>query len=58
MFLHITEFGDIFKSEEIPEGVLKGCDDGIWDIFDITDPENPKQYLSGVWIDIKEIDNE
>jgi len=52
MFIHISEYGEVSKSKEIPDGILEACDDGIWDIIDISNPEEPKRYIDGEWVDI------
>lgn len=53
-YLFITEDGEIFFSNSIPEEAIIAVKEGIWDIIDM---RNNVQYVSdGSWLPIKLLD--
>ncbi len=53
-YLFITEDGEIFFSNSIPEETVDAVKDGIWDIIDM---KNNVQYVSdGSWMPITLLD--
>jgi hypothetical protein len=49
--MYLLSFGDgeIFKIDELDDGVLPAADDGIVDVVDISDPLNPLHYYGQEW---------
>jgi len=52
MFLTKWEGGEMMKQATISNDDLQNADDGYLEIYDITDPDNPKEYCSGQWLSI------
>jgi len=53
MYLMILEDGEAFKQEGVSALDLSSADDGILDILDITDPNNPTRYWDSKWLEIE-----
>ena len=49
MYIYIWKDGAILKSEKIGKDDLKLVENGILSIIDISDPENPKDYIEDEW---------
>ena len=56
MYLFIYEDGDTRKGSKVQEGDFMAADDGIFDIFDISNPLDPKRYFQGEWEKIENVD--
>lgn len=55
-YITFSEFGDVyFYKKDIPSEILAAADDGMYDVIDITDPDNPFRYCEGEWIKINEL---
>ena len=50
MYLIITAYGHILKTEKLHKGDLDACNDGIISIVDI---RGPSEYIDGVWVDLE-----
>lgn len=49
-YLAIYEDGTLSHYlETLGEGLLEACDDGIFQVIDISDPSNPLDYYKGKW---------
>ena len=71
-YVIITEFNEIYRHDgELPEQVLDGSEDGLYEIVDITDPHKPLRYwgcrvdaegnipdLGTEWVDLEELPKE
>ncbi|MGY4817999.1 hypothetical protein ACVNP3_18880 [Pseudomonas chlororaphis subsp. piscium] len=57
MYLIIFEGGDMKSAEDVSEDDLRGADDGLVDIVDISEPFTPMRYLSGEWIEVESVDD-
>ena len=57
-YITISEFGDVhmIKGEIAPE-VISAADDGLADILDITNPDEPIRYWEEGWTDIDALPN-
>ena len=53
-YLVIFEDGAIshHAGAEPPEGAIDGCDNGVCDLIDITDPTKPLAYMLEGWTDV------
>lgn len=49
MFLIIFEDGEIQSTREVSEDLTQGADDGLLDLLDVSDPENPMRWWDGEW---------
>lgn len=49
MFLVIFEDGEIQSTREAGEDLTQGADDGVLDLLDVSDPENPMRWWDGEW---------
>jgi len=58
-YIVISEFGDVHKHMGcIPDSVLSAADDGLYDLINITDPENPTHYRGGYkaeWVPLNDL---
>jgi hypothetical protein len=55
MYLFMLDDGEIRRGSVIQEGDLSACDDGILDIVDISNPDNPLRYFDGKWQELEAI---
>jgi hypothetical protein len=52
-YITISEFGDVHLIKgELEPGILEAADAGLYDVLDITNPEEPMSYQGGGWIRI------
>lgn len=53
-YLMLTEDGSIshHAGEEPPAGSIEGCDSGVCELLDITDPAHPMIYALEGWTDL------
>ena len=52
-YLMLFEDQSVSKTDRVIEEDLKAARAGILDIVDITDPENPKQWDDGEWVEVE-----
>ena len=52
-YITISEFGDVHTHKgEIPPEIIAAADDGIYDVIDITNPDDPMRYWEEGWTDV------
>jgi hypothetical protein len=52
-YIVISEFGDAYLIlGDIPPEVMSAVEDGVYDIIDITNPDEPLRYLNKKWVAI------
>jgi hypothetical protein len=57
-YITISEFGDVFVIRgEIAADVISAANDGLYDIIDITSPDDPTRYGEDGWTAIKDLPN-
>ena len=49
MYLLIYEDGEIQSSREAGADLTEAADDGILDLLDVSDPENPMRWWDSEW---------
>lgn len=49
MYLFIYENGTTEMVETVTQDDLDACDDGICQIIDVSEADNPKDYYEGEW---------
>ena len=52
MFIIIHESGDMVKARELSCGDVAAADDGVVDLVDLSEVDNPKRYYEGVWVEL------
>jgi len=55
MYLLIFEDGEMKSAENVTEDDLRGADDGLLDIVDISEPFTPSRYQNGQWIEVEDV---
>lgn len=58
MFIFIFEDNEVMKTDNVTQEDKDSADDGILEIIDISNNENPKTYFENEWHEIEEIKNE
>jgi hypothetical protein len=56
MYLVISADGSIQKTNSVTEGDLDASEQGLQDVIDISDPEEPTIYIEGDWLEIETYD--
>jgi len=54
-YLFIFEDGTIWKGSKYSEEDLEYCDNGVLQIIDISQQNDPVEYIDGIWQTIEEI---
>lgn len=54
MYLIIFEDGSIQKTSRVSTEDLDASEQGLQEVLDISDPEEPKIYIEGDWEEIEE----
>ena len=49
MYLVIFENGSMQHMVELEDGLLSAADDGLVEVVDISNPEQPLRYFDGEW---------
>jgi hypothetical protein len=58
-FITVFEDGSLnFHKGEIPQEVLEAADDGLYDVIDITNPDDPLRYWDEGWTNVDELPTE
>ena len=53
MFVMIHESGDMVRIAELTESDIVAADDGVVDLLDVSEANNPKRYNEGDWHEIE-----
>ena len=53
MYLLINEDGLVRTTEDLDPDLIENCDEGILTIIDISDPEDPREYIDPDWSPIE-----
>ncbi|MGF6595096.1 hypothetical protein [Pseudomonas sp. 2835] len=57
MYLLIFEDGEMKSAEDVTDDELRGADDGLLDIVDISEPFTPTRYVGGQWVDVEGVND-
>lgn len=53
MYLMIHESGDMVRIKELTENDISAADDGLVDLLDVSEADNPKRYDEGEWHELE-----
>lgn len=53
MYLMIHESGDMVRLKELTENDISAANDGLVDLLDVSEANNPKHYNEGAWHELE-----